>query len=91
MNTKRIQKLITFSPQLYQLAYHKAKMLGLSFADYIRHLTVADVKEEAENIPMVDEETEKRIGESLKALERGEYIDIDPRNEKELNKFLGIK
>lgn len=91
MNAKRIQKLITFSPQLYQLAYHKAKMLGLSFADYIRHLAVADVKEEVEHIPMVDEETEKRIEESLRDIEEGRYITVDPTNEKELNKALGIK
>lgn len=33
--------------------------------------------------PMVDEETEKRIGESLAAYERGEYRVIDPSQDKD--------
>src|SRR3990167_1628516 len=87
----RIQKLITFSSQLYSLVKEKAERLGLSFPEYLRLLAVSDVKKEVEQIPIVDEETEKRIGQSLKDFEKGRFTTIDPLNEKELNKLLNIK
>ena len=40
---------------------------------------------------MVDEQTDKRIGQSLKDLAEGRYTEINPSNEKALNKALGIK
>lgn len=86
-NTQRVQKLITFSPQLYQIVLTKAKQLGLSFGEYIRHLAVIDVKEKVgEYLPMVDEETEKGIGQSLKDLKKGRYTVI--KNKKELDTYL---
>lgn len=89
--TKRVQKLITFSPKLYLLANKRAKNLGLSFPEYIRHLLATIVEKEAEYFPMVDEETEKRIGKSLKALENGEYIEVNPSDTDALKKTLGLK
>lgn len=89
MANKRIQKLVTYSPKLFELATQRAQELGLSFNEYQRYVMAKDIDERA--IPMVDEETEKRIGESLKAYNRGEYVTIDPSNEKALNEFLGIK
>lgn len=90
-DTPRIQKLITFSPQLYQVVLTKARQLGLSFGEYMRHLAIIDVKKEVESLPMVSDATDKRIGQSLKDLEEGRYSEIDPTNEKALNKALGIK
>lgn len=84
--TARVQKLITFSPQLYQIILAKAKQLGLSFGEYMRHLAIIDIKEEIGNLPMVDEETEKRIGQSLKDLEEGRYTIV--KNKKELDTHL---
>lgn len=89
--TQRVQKLITFSPQLYEIVLAKAKQLGLSFGEYIRHLAIIDIKEEIKHLPMVDEATDRRIGQSLKDLSEGRFIDVDPSNEKALNKVLGIK
>ena len=40
--SRRIQKLITFSPVLYEIAKEKSSRLGLSLADYLRHLVVSD-------------------------------------------------
>lgn len=82
----RVQKLITFSPQLYEIVLAKAKQLGLSFGEYIRHLAVIDIKEDVGHMPTVDEETEKRIGQSLKDLREGRYTVI--KNEKELDTHL---
>ncbi|OGD87446.1 hypothetical protein A2870_03860 [Candidatus Curtissbacteria bacterium RIFCSPHIGHO2_01_FULL_41_11] len=88
--TARVQKLITFSPQLYQVVLTKARQLGLSFGEYMRHLAVIDVKEEIERLPMVDDASDKRIGQSLKDLEEGRYTEVDPSDDKALNKALGI-
>ena len=79
--TKSVQKLITFSPQLYQLVLNKAKRLGLSFAEFLRLVAVNEVKKEVEEIPMVDEETEKRIGESLKAYKEGRFKSLKKNKE----------
>lgn len=84
--TKSVQKLITFSPQLYQLVLNKAKRLGLSFAEFLRVMAVNEVKKEVEEIPFVDEETEKRIGESLKAYQNGQYREI--KTDEELKNYL---
>ncbi len=89
-DTARIQKLITFSPQLYQVVLTKARQLGLSFGEYMRHLAIIDVKEEIERLPMVDDATDKRIGQSLKDLDEGRYTEVDPSDDKVLNKALGI-
>lgn len=88
--TVRVQKLITFSPQLYQVVMAKAKQVGLSFGEYIRHLVVIDVKEDMENLPMMDKATDKLIGESLEALREGKYMDVDASNEVQLRKALGM-
>ena len=42
----RVQKLVTFSPQLYFNAEAKAKHLGVPFAEYLRHLIIKDVEED---------------------------------------------
>ncbi|MBI4037414.1 hypothetical protein HY382_00005 [Candidatus Curtissbacteria bacterium] len=90
-DTARVQKLITFSPQLYQVVLTKARQLGLSFGEYMRHLAVIDVKEEIERLPIVDDASDKRIGQSLKDLEEGRYVEVDPSDDKALNKALGIQ
>lgn len=82
----RVQKLITFSPNLYTLVERKAEKLGISFTEYIRMLAVYDIKEQVEEIPMVDEKTEKMIGKSLQALKEGKYTDV--RTEEELDAYL---
>ncbi len=74
---RRVQKLVTFSPQLYLLVKEKAERLGLSFPEYLRLLAATDVKKEVERIPMVNEETEKRIGKSLEAYKKGEYTVLE--------------
>jgi hypothetical protein len=87
----RVQKLITFSTKLYNTAVARANSLGIPFAEYIRHIVIDDIEENIENLPMVDEETNKRIGESLKAYKEGHYIEIDPTNEEQMNNLVGLK
>lgn len=82
----RVQKLVTFSPKLYNSAAARANSLGIPFAEYVRHTLIKDVEESTKNLPMVDAETEKRIGQSLKDLEEGQYTII--KNKKELNAHL---
>jgi len=87
----RVQKLVTFSPKLYNSAVARANSLGIPFAEYVRHTLIKDVEESNKNLPMVDTETEKRIGQSLKDLEAGRYTLVDPSDEKALNAVLNIK
>jgi archaellum component FlaC len=86
MQKDRIQKLITFSPHLYTLVEKKAEKLGISFPEYIRILAVSDIKEQVEELPMVDEETEKKIAKSLQDIKEGRYTTI--KNEKDLEAHL---
>ncbi|MBI4009296.1 hypothetical protein HY357_03615 [Candidatus Roizmanbacteria bacterium] len=83
---KSVPKLITFSSELYRLVLDKAKRLGLSFGEYVRVLVVNDVKKEVESIPMVDEETEKRIGESLKDYREGKYTVL--KSDKDIENYF---
>lgn len=78
--TTRVQKLVTFSPQLYANAQSRASQLGVPFAEYLRHLIMKDVEDEAP-VEMVDAETEKQIGESLAAYERGEYYTLTTKED----------
>lgn len=88
-SSQRVQKMVTLSPVLYKLAEKKAKSLGIHFPEYIRHLLINDVEEDLEPIETVDAETDKRIGESLKAYKEGRYTTV--HTEEELDKFLGIE
>jgi len=87
----RVQKLVTFSPKLYSNAVARANSLGIPFAEYVRYTLIKDVEENSKNLPVVDTETEKRIGQSLKDIEEGRYTTVDPSDEKVLNTILGIK
>jgi len=82
----RVQKLVTFSPKLYNSAIARANSLGIPFAEYVRHTLIKDVEESNKNLPMVDAETEKRIGQSLKDLEEGRYHVV--KNKQELDTHL---
>ncbi|HEC64790.1 MAG TPA: hypothetical protein ENI23_05830 [bacterium] len=86
MATTSIKKHIVLPRELAALAETKASRFGFKIGEYIRHLIVSDVEED---IPMVDVETEKRIGKALKNFEKGDYVTI--RNKKELDKLLDIK
>lgn len=87
-SSNRIQKLLTFSPQLYANAQSRAGELGVPFAEYLRHLIMKDVENEAP-VEMVDGETEKRIGESLAAYDRGEYFTLT--TETDIENFVNGK
>ena len=89
--SQRVQKLVTFSSKLYDNAISRANSLGIPFAEYVRHVVIKDIEEGKENLPMVDEETNRRIGESLKAYEEGRYIEVDPTNEEQMNELVGLK
>lgn len=85
-NTARVQKLITFSPQLYELIFAKARQLGLSFGEYIRHLTIIDIKDQVTPLEFVDTQTEKRIAKGLEDYKNGRYTEI--KTAKELDAYL---
>lgn len=77
---------ISLSPQLYHQLMAKARDFGMSVTEYIKNLVVTDVKEKKKQLPMVDEETNKRIGKSLKAIKEGKYIIL--KSEEEIDKYF---
>ena len=81
-----VKKHIVLPHELYEMAATKAKKFGFRLGEYVRYVIARDVEDD---IPMVDEETEKQIGESIMGFRRGEGVRI--RNNKELKKFLKIK
>lgn len=76
---KRVQKMISFPPELYKMGQQKADVFGLSFPEYVRFLVMNDAK--SEPIEMVDEETEKAIGEAYEAYARGEGTIVSSKEE----------
>lgn len=80
MQKKRIQKLITFSPQLATHIEEKAKRIGVSFPEYIRGLAVEDIKENPADYIVASAEVEKQIGASLKEFEEDKSVEMDANN-----------
>jgi hypothetical protein len=87
MAKARVQKLITFSPQLYSLVEDKAKKLGVTFPEYIRSLAVEDLKEN--DFIVASPETERQIGMALKDMDEGKFIEYDPDNPEDVKKMYG--
>jgi hypothetical protein len=87
MAKARVQKLITFSPQLYNLVEDKAKKLGVTFPEYIRSLAVEDLKEN--DYIVASPETERQIGIALKEIEEGKGVEYDPDNSEDVKKMWG--
>lgn len=87
MSKSRVQKLITFSPQLFSLVEEKAKKLGVTFPEYIRSLAVEDLKDN--DYIVASPETERQIGIALKEIEDGKGIEYDPDNPQDVKKMWG--
>jgi len=86
MQAQRIQKLITFSPQLYELIEQKVSKLGVSFPEYIRSLAVNDVKRNVEFTSFLTHEEEEGVKNSLADIRAGRYIIV--RTDEEIEKHL---
>lgn len=85
---KRVQKLITFSPQLAQYIEFKADKLGVSFPEYIRSLALNDIKDEVDDMIIASPEIERQIGIAIEEGKRGEGTELDPFNEKDLEELF---
>lgn len=79
---------MTFPVQLVKLVEQRGKRLGFNFNEYVRHVLALDIRRELKEIPMVDEETEARIGRALKDINDGKYVDVDTKEE--LHDLLGV-
>ncbi|MBI3385264.1 hypothetical protein HY030_03685 [Candidatus Gottesmanbacteria bacterium] len=82
----RVQKLITFSPQLHAMVKQKAERLGLTFAEYLRMLAASDVKKEVEDLYLLDQKTEEKVGLAVKDFRDKNYTLI--KNKKALKTHL---
>ncbi len=76
--TTQEQIKLSVSPELKSLLKSRAQNIGVPITQYVKNLIINDVKSNPEY--QVDEETEKRIGQSLKDLKEGRYTVIhDPK------------
>lgn len=82
--TPQEQIKVSLSPELKSLVKSRAQRIGVPVTQYVKNLIINDVKQYP--IYQVDEETERRIGQSLKDLKEGRYTVI--RNKKELDDHL---
>lgn len=82
-----IQKNITLTPELFHALLDRAKETKLDFQDYVRVLLAASIKSD---LPLIDEETEKRIAQAVQDLAQGKYIEVNPHDEKKMNKILEL-
>jgi hypothetical protein len=83
----RIQKLISFPPELYDFAKTKANKFGFTFSEYIKHLIANDVKFQVEQMEMVDTETEASIARSVEDFKKGRYTVL--KTEEDIDKHFG--
>lgn len=81
MQSSRVQKVVTLSPQLYRLAYGKAQKLGLNFQEFVRVLITNEVKEDVEKYELVDEETERLIGQAETDIQEGRVTKLSSPEE----------
>lgn len=79
----RLQK----TPELEEvLAFLRRKYCVLSEAEIIKVALAEKYKKEMEDIPMVDEETEKLIAQGLEEYKKGQYTVI--KTDKQLDEYL---
>lgn len=78
-----IPKLFRFSQSLLKMGEKRAEQLGISFQEYVKYLIVSDIDT---NYTLMDEETEKRVGESLKDIEKGNFVEL--RSSKDIVEYF---
>ena len=85
VQTTQEQIKISVSRELKSLVKSRAQNIGVPVTQYVKNLIINDVK----GYPtyQVDEETERRIGQSLEDLKKGRYtiLKSDEDVEKHLN------
>jgi len=87
MNTPQVaqeQIKVSVSPELKSLVKSRAQNIGVPITQYVKNLIINDVKESP--LFQVSDESEKRIGQSLKDLAEGRYTVI--RSDEELEAHL---
>lgn len=68
------------------LTYLRSRYKVLSEAEIIKVALAEKYKKELEELPVVDEQTEKLIVQGIKDIRKGKYTDI--KTDEELDKYL---
>jgi predicted CopG family antitoxin len=78
-----MQKLITFPDPIYKRLLKRAKKIGFSFSEYMRMMSVEHLQqpEPFEEIEILDEETSKRVAESMEDFKNGRFVTLSSRKE----------
>lgn len=81
MNTSQStqQIKISVSPELKSLVESRAQGIGVPVTQYVKNLIINDVKQSPTFL--VSEDSEKRIGQSLKDLAEGRYTVINSKKD----------
>lgn len=80
-----INATVDLPTDVYYQLETRARQEGCSVAEYLARLITHAAEED---IPMVDEETEKRIAEGRADIKAGRYITIKPGDKKAMRKAL---
>ena len=81
---------MTFDVGLYDRVNKKAKLVGVNFQEYVKHLLIQDF-EDSMPIEYASPALSKRIKASLDDYYKGNYTEIKAGDEDGLNKILGIE
>ena len=82
---------ITFPKRLVQqAAQYSVKEYGIKFPELVRHLLVEFIKEHNKTV-ILSEESIREVGTAFEDFKRGDYMVVDPRNERALNQALRIE
>lgn len=86
--TPQLNDMFTQLSEVYP-ALSKAEILKLALSEFFNwRIKGEGLGSQLDEIPMVDEKTEKMIGESLEDFKAGRYTKV--KNKKELRKALGV-
>lgn len=83
---KRVQKLINFTPRLYENAVLKAKMIGFTFSDYVKFLIANDTKAQVEKTEFFSQEGEESIMRGIDDYKNGRGFLA--KSKEDINKHL---
>lgn len=85
-----IQQTVDFPAELYSYIQQSAKKYGVDVSEYIRMLAFNDVHSTQAILESFDDDVIESVGRSLKQIQTGDTVTVDPQNEKELDNVLGI-
>ena len=83
-----IKKTTTYTQVMYQKADTKAKNLGLTFHEYIKHLIANSIAKDKKLVEYTDDKLAKEILDAKKEHKNGKYDAIRHDHSEDFNKLF---